>query len=146
MWYLSDDGIKASADFDDRYYTSALSVMLENLIRVASLTEKLDYYEIVKETIKNTNSIEEKMLTSASKWVDVLLRVKKGDVIIKSTLQNLTKIKKEIEIFNYPFILSKTEESKKYLACRINSCFAYDTNITKLLKKIESVLDVKREP
>jgi uncharacterized protein YyaL (SSP411 family) len=146
VWYLSDDGIEALADFDDRYYTSALSVMLENLIRVASLTEELDYYEVVKETIKNTDSIEEKMLTSASKWVDVLLRINKGDVIIKSSLQNLTKAKKEIEIFNYPFILSKTEESNKYLACRINSCFAYDENISKLLRKMESVLDGKREP
>jgi uncharacterized protein YyaL (SSP411 family) len=146
VWYLSDDGIEALADFDDRYYTSALSVMLENLIRVASLTEELDYYEVVKETIKNTDSIEEKMLTSTSKWVDVLLRINKGDVIIKSSLQNLTKAKKEIEIFNYPFILSKTEESNKYLACRINSCFAYDENISKLLRKMESVLDGKREP
>ena len=146
VWYLSDDGIEALADFDDRYYTSALSVMLENLIRLASLTEELDYYEIVKETIKNVDSIEQKMLTSASKWIDVLLRTKKSDVIIKSSLQNLTEAKKEIERFNYPFVLSKTEESNKYLACRINSCFAYDANITQLLKKIGKVLDVKREP
>jgi len=29
QWYLSDDGIEVYADFDDRYYTSALSVMLD---------------------------------------------------------------------------------------------------------------------
>jgi len=146
VWYLSNDGIEALADFDDRYYTSALSVMLENLIRVASLTEELDYYEVVKETIKNADSIEQKMLTSASKWIDVLLRTQKGDVIIKSSLQNLTEAKKEIGKFNYPFVLSKTEEINKYLVCRVTSCFAYDTDIAKLLKKVESVLDVKREP
>ena len=146
MWYLSNDGIEALADFDDRYYTSALSVMLENLIRVASLSEELDYDEIMKKTVKNAGAMEKKMLTSASKWVNVLLRSHMGDVIIKSSLQNLTKAKKEIEKFRYPFVLSKTEESNKYLACRINSCFAYDANITKLLKKIERTVNVKREP
>ncbi len=146
VWYLSNDGIEALADFDDRYYTSALSVMLDNLIRVASLTEALDYYEVVKETIHNTDPLDQKMLTSASRWIDVLLRYQKGDVIIKSSLQKLTEAKKELELFRYPFVLSKIEESNKYLACRMNSCFAYDANITKLLKKIESILDDKREP
>ena len=145
MWYLSNDGIEVLADFDDRYYTSALSVMLENLIRVASLSEELDYDEIMKKTVKNAGTMEKKMLTSTSKWVNVLLRSHMGDVIIKSSLQNLTKAKKEIEKFRYPFVLSKTEESNKYLACRINSCFAYDANITKLLKKIERTVNVKRK-
>jgi hypothetical protein len=36
----------------------------------------------------------------------------------------------------YPFLLSKTEDTEKYLACRVNSCFAYDKNITVLIEKI----------
>ena len=63
-----------------------------------------------------------------------------GDVIIKSKFQNLAQSKKQIETFKYPFVLSKIEESDKYLACRVNSCFAYDTNVTKLLQKIEETV------
>ena len=40
QWYLSNDGLEAHADFDDRYYTSALSMMLEDLVRMSALTER----------------------------------------------------------------------------------------------------------
>jgi hypothetical protein len=50
-------------------------------------------------------------------------------VIIKSLLQKLTEAKEEIETFHYPFVLSKKEESRKYLTCRVNSCFTYDIKI-----------------
>ena len=139
-WYLSDDGIEAEADFDDRYYTSALSVMLENLVRVSSLTEELSYHEIVKETIQNSGGVLEKSPAKAPKLLHTFLRLNMGDVIIKATTEKLQKSSKEIEAMKYPFVLSKSEESDKYLACRVNSCFAYDTNITALIKQIEKEL------
>lgn len=140
-WYLSDDGIRAEADFDDRYYTSALSVMLENLVRVASLTEELSYVDVVKETIKNAGGVLKKTPAKAPKLLHTFLRLKLGDVIIKATTEKLQKSRKEIEGMKYPFVLSKSEESDKYLACRVNSCFAYDTNITALIKQIEKAVN-----
>lgn len=140
QWVLSDDGIEALADFDDRYYTSPLSVMLENLLRLASLSESLGYSEIVQETIKNLGAVLQTSPAEAPKLVHTFLRLELGDVIIKSTKEKLQKSRKEIEEMDYPFVLSKPEESDKYLACRVNSCFAYDTNITALIKKIEKEL------
>jgi hypothetical protein len=61
-------------------------------------------------------------------------------VIIKSNAKKLQKSRKQIEAMKYPFVLSKIEESDKYLACRVNSCFAYDTNITALINKIKEVV------
>ena len=127
-------------DFDDRYYTSSLSVMLENLVRLSSLTEELSYHEIVKETIQNSGGVLEKSPAKAPKLLHTFLRLKMGDVIIKVTTEKLQKSSKEIEAMKYPFVLSKSEESDKYLACRVNSCFAYDTNITALIKHIEKVV------
>ena len=140
IWYLSDDGIKAEADYDDRYYTSALSLMLENLVRLSSLTEELEYNEIVKETIRNSGAILKENPEKAPKLVHTFLRLKIGDVIIKTKLEKLQKSRKKIEDMDYPFVLSKPEESDKYLACRVNSCFAYDTNITALIDKINEVV------
>ncbi len=140
QWYLSNDGIQAVADFDDRYYTSALSVMLENLVRLASLTEELDYNEIVKETIRESGAVLENNPAKAPKLLHVFLRLEMGDVIIKSDVKKLQKSRKQIEAMRYPFVLSKPEESDKYLACRVNSCFAYDTNITALINKIKEVV------
>jgi len=139
-WYLSDDSIRAEADFDDRYYTSALSMMLENLVRLSGLTEELAYNEIVKETIQNTGAVLKASPAKAPKLLHAFLRLKMGDVIIKSKIKNLRKSSKEIEAMHYPFVLSKVEESDKYLACRVNSCFAYDSNITVLINHIEKEL------
>jgi len=143
QWYLSDDGIEALADFDDRYYTSALSVMLESLVRLASLTEELDFNEIVKETIKESGAVLGTNPVKAPKLLHTFLRLKMGDVIIKANAEKLQNVREQIEALKYPFVLSKTEESDKYLACRVNSCFAYDTNITKLLQKIEKIVHRK---
>jgi hypothetical protein len=144
-WYLSDDGIEAEADFDDRYYTSALSVMLENLVKLASLTEELFYAEVVEETLENSGGILKNTPAKAPKLLHTFLRLKMGDVIIKATTQKLQNSRKEIEAMQYPFVLSKSEESDKYLACRVNSCFAYDANLTALIKKIEKAVDVSNE-
>ncbi len=137
QWYLSDDGVGAVADFDDRYYTSALSVMLENLVRLSSLTEDLSYHKMVKETIGNSGAVLQKAPAKAPKLLHVFLRLQMGDIILKSKVENLRKSSKEIEAMRYPFVLSKVEESDKYLACRVNSCFAYDRNITALINHIE---------
>jgi len=140
VWYLSDDSIGAVADFDDRYYTSALSMLLEDYVCLASLNEDLDLYEKVKKTLQNKGAVLEKAPQSASKLVHVFLRMHKGDVIIKSALPQLVKAKEAIIKMNYPFVLTKVEAEKLYLACRVNSCFAYGKNISKLIEKIEKVM------
>jgi uncharacterized protein YyaL (SSP411 family) len=139
-WYLSDDGIDALADFDDKYYTASLSLVLEDFVRVASLTENLEYNSIVKKTLKAEGAILEEHPQNASKLLHTFLRLKKGDVIIKSKLDNLIRYQSEVENMDYPFVLSKVEETDKYLACRVNSCFAYDTNMTILIEKINKTV------
>ena len=139
-WYLSDDGVEVYADFDDRYYTSALSVMLENLVRMSTLTEKLKYRDIVKETIGNHGAILEQNPSAASKLVHTFLRLEEGDVIIHAKKEKLLIAQNEIEDIRYPFILSGVQESQSYLACKTTMCFAYDKNITKLIEKIEKVI------
>jgi len=136
-WYLSNDGIEAYADFDDKYYTSPLSLLLEDMVRLASLSEDLALNEVVKQTLKDLGSVLEKNPQNASKLLHTFLRLKKGDVILKSTKENLLSAKAEIDKMKYPFVLSKVEQSDKYLACRVNMCFAYDANISALIEKIE---------
>jgi len=139
-WVLSNDGITAYADFDDKYYTAALSLMLEDMVRVASLTEDLALNGLVKKTLQSQGAVLEENPQNASKLLHTFLRLKKGDVILKSTLIGLLKGKEQMDRMKYPFVLSKVEESDTFLACRVNSCFAYDKNITRLIEKIEKML------
>jgi uncharacterized protein YyaL (SSP411 family) len=139
-WYLSNDNMDAVADFDDRYYTSALSMVLEDFVRIASLFEVLEYNDVVKKTIQESAAVLENDPSSASKLVHTFLRLELGDAIIKSNLKNLTVSKNEIDQIKYPFILTKIEESNEYHACSVNSCFSYDKNITALIEKINKML------
>ena len=139
-WYLSDDSIEAYADFDDRYYTSALSVILEDLVRMSSLTEALKYIAIVKETIVNIGAVLEINPAFAPKLVHTFLRLSKGDIIIHAKREKLLLAQDKLDKVAYPFILSKVQENDAYLACKTTMCFAHDKNITKLIEKIEKAI------
>ncbi|NOR54841.1 MAG: DUF255 domain-containing protein [Sulfurovum sp.] len=139
-WYLSDDGIEALADFDDRYYTSALSVMLENLLILSSLRETDKYSNIVKESIKQSGRVLEENPASAAKLVHLFLRLTKGEVIIHAKKEKLLSAQDALDKVKYPFLLSVTQESDEYLACKTTMCFAHDKNISKLIEKINEAV------
>ena len=140
QWYLSNDGINALADFDDRYYTSGFSMMLDNLVRLSSLTYNLEYIKIAKESIKRSGAILVNNPTKASKLVHTYLRGLKGEIIIKSTIDKLRKNMQAFNKISYPFMMILPDEIDTYIACRVNSCFAHDKNVTKLIEKINKAL------
>ena len=140
QWYLSDDGLNTEADFDDRYYTSSLSVMLDNLLRMASLTDMLKYRAVVKDTLGNMGGVLKTNPASASKLVHTFLRLEKGDIIIHATKEKLHIAQSKLDKVKYPFLLSTVEESHEYLACKTTMCFAHDKNITKLIEKINEAV------
>jgi len=140
QWYLSNNGLDVKADFDDRYYTAALSVMLEDLLRVGALTETLKYSGIVQETLAHSAAILKYNPASAAKLVDTFLRLQKGDVIIHAKKQKLRIAHAQLDKVRYPFLLSKVQESDAYLACKTTMCFAHDKNITKLIEKINKAV------
>ena len=139
-WYLSNDGIEAYADFDDRYYTSALSVMLENLLRLTTLTEEAKYNALAQETIHKSGLVLKLHPEDAAKLVHVFLRLKKGDIVIHSKKERLLMVQSKLDAISYPFILSAVQESDEYLACKTTMCFAYDKNMTKLIEKINEAV------
>jgi len=139
-WYLSNDLVEVVADFDDRHYTSPLSQMLDNLLSLSSLTDELKYQELVQESMINMGAVLKTDPTAASKLVHTYLRLERGDVIIHAKKEKLLLAQQALDKIRYPFTLSKTQESDEYLACKSTMCFANDTNITKLITKINKVV------
>ena len=72
--------------------------------------------------------------------VETYLRLQKGDVIIHASKEKLLLARDSLENMQYPFILSKVQESDEYLACKTTMCFANDKNITKLIEKIQKAV------
>jgi uncharacterized protein YyaL (SSP411 family) len=146
QWYLSSDGMGVTADFDDRHYRSALSVMLENLLKLAVLQENRYYLQVVTRTIRIRGGMLYTHPFQVPGLLQVYLRLKKGDIVIHATKALLGKVQKELFSSAYPFLLSKAQENQGYLACGIGQCFAEDTNVTKLLVEINRIKLHKRVP
>ncbi len=138
-WYMSDDEFVAKAELYDASYRSALAVMVENLFKIALLSDNYKLYSFAKRTLElNANSLN----TMASNYpyaIKVALMEHFGGVVIKSTKENLLKHKKEIFGIDYPYILLKSSSDKSYLACKIDSCFISDKNISAVIEKINKL-------
>lgn len=135
-WYL-DSNKEYKVSFNNRYYVSAISNFFHNSLSIANLSYDLKLLEKAKNFIKEQ---ENKILSDIYKHpeaVRAIVRVKNGDIILKSNKENLLSNKKEIKTINYPFLLTTIEDTKKYLACDEKSCFAYDENLKNLIKKID---------
>ena len=138
-WYLSDDGTHAEADYDDRYYTSALSVMLEDLLTLAVLQEDRTYLKYADETIRLTGGILYTHPAEVAKLVQTYMRLKKGDVVIHAIKERLLAATTMLSEVKYPFLLSKAQENEGYLACGIGQCFTEGENLAIVLAKIEEI-------
>ena len=136
-WYL-DKSKMTLADGDDSYYTSALSIMLKDILNLATLKSSLYLKQIFTKTLFDFKS---QMITNSLKYAqmtDNLLRYKKGVIVIKSSLKNLLKYKKEIAEIDYPFLLKEVIKSDKFLSCNLSSCFGYGT-----FKKVKKAIALK---
>ena len=123
-WYL-DEKKMTIADGDDSYYTSPLSIMLKDILTLATLKSSLKLKGIFIKTVAN---FKDKMVKNSVKYaqmIDNILRYKRGVVVIKSNYKNLIKYKKEIAKIGYPFLLKEVIDTKNFLSCDIQSCFGY---------------------
>ncbi len=138
VWYFDSEGI-ARADFDDRYYTSPLSVMLHSLLTLSEIGGKAQWYDLVQKSV----SVAEKPSESPA-LVSLLMRLKRGDVLVHADKMRLLEAQLQIDHIRYPFILSQPEENSEYLACARTSCFVHVSSIEKLIAAIAAY--TKKQP
>ena len=137
-WYLSDDSFESLADLSDRYYTSPLSVMLGDLLSLASLEALPEYNRLTAETLHHYAYLLDKNPANYPEATRVYLRYQKGDIVLKSSKKNLMEKKEEIARIDYPYLLVKAMAHEQYQACLMGSCFAFATEFEPVKKAIES--------
>lgn len=140
-WYLSDEKIGVKANFIDRYYTSALGLMFSNLISISNF--KYDISTLYK-TKKMINRYKAQILSDMpnhSMGVKAMIRIKKGDIILKSNRSNLQNFKNEISKIKYPFIYTKVENERDFLACDESSCFGVSDDFIGIKTIIKNRID-----
>jgi uncharacterized protein YyaL (SSP411 family) len=139
-WYLSDDSLEVKADLKDKYYTSALGKMSQNIIKLASLRASFKYEKLALKTLESMNAEIEKKQFETPAGARAFMMQKVGVVTLKSSYENLMKNYLNIREIKHPYLLVKVEDMQEYLACTMRSCVAVDKEFSKIKKSIEKYI------
>ena len=91
IWYLSSDALQVKADMQDRYYTSALGRMLQNLLKLAVLDSSLRYKEIADNSLSHVSKELQIKQSDAPSAAIAYLMNKIGVIGIKNSKTMLLK-------------------------------------------------------
>ncbi|MCH9813306.1 MAG: DUF255 domain-containing protein [Epsilonproteobacteria bacterium] len=136
-WYLDDGSFGALSQYEDRYYTTALSRHLHNMLDLALLKYDLKRLSRAKQYIQEERNRILAKIDSSPEALLALLRLQYENVILKSDKKLLSKSYKQIDKIHYPFLLQKAEKTDMFLLCNAQSCFFYDKNLTKVIEKMK---------
>ena len=138
IWYLSDDKLSIKADMQDKYYTSPLAKMTQNIIKLASLKASFRYEKMALKTLESQNSIIEKELSNVPASATSFLMQKEEVVTLKNSKKALKNNFLKIKSIRHPYLLIKEDKTDgKYLACTMRSCFAIEKEFKTVKKAIE---------
>ena len=134
-WIESDDNFITKAKISQSGYSSALAINIQNLIKYATIEANIKIYQIAKQTL---NSFSYNIYNYPSYYPNATLaqlQIQYKPIFIKSKYNNL----KNISLYDikYPFVYKYANNENIYLACKLNSCFSYGNNLSKIIKDIE---------
>ncbi len=136
-WYLSEDlGVKA--DLNDKYYTSAVSKMIQNIITVAALKESFRYEKFAKKSLDTFKVQLQRELSLTPALASASLMQKQGVVVLKSNYSNLMQNLRTIREIKYPYVVTLKKNYNDFLACTIRQCFSKDPKLKSVISAIES--------
>ncbi len=136
-WYVNSKKPLVLNQYNDKYYSTPLSVMFDNLITISNLTYDLKLWHQTKKMISDEKNKILLAFDKAPKALRLLIRLEEGTILLKSSKQNLLQNKEKIRQIKYPFLLTKPENTNSYLLCNMESCFYYDKNLTKVIENIK---------
>jgi len=136
-WYLSNDDLHVKANLNDKYYTSPLSKMLQNIIKLASLEGSFKYEKLALASLGHIQRELNEKLSDAPAAATAFLMQDKGIVTLKSNQENLQKKAIAIKNINYPYILTKKIQDSEYLCCTMRRCFSKEKKLKAVIQAIK---------
>ncbi len=146
-WYMSQTLPKVKADFDDKYYSSPLAILLNAFLTLANIHDDLDLGEESRRVLKLYGQLLEKKPQESSTLVILALREKGGIVTLKGSKKELEAHQKEFQEIDHPFLLQKIHPYEGYVACKLGICFATSKNfegIKRLIEREKHEMGVKK--
>ncbi len=147
LWYMSTQNPKVKADFDDKYYSSPLSILLNAFVTLGNIHDDLDLTKLSEDTLKRYASVLENKPEESASFVTLALRLKAGVITLKAKKEVLEKDAKKFLDIDYPFMLKKSHKYDEYMACKLGLCFATAksfSDINTTLSKVKN--EIKGKP
>jgi len=138
VWYLSDDNMNIKDSLVDKYYTSPVAKMIQNIIKLSALEESFEYEKLAILSLKNINSQLSLKQSDAPASATAYLMQQLNVVTLKSDKNNLVRNRLKIKKINYPYLLTKAINDNEYLSCVIRRCFSKDKNLDKAIISINN--------
>jgi len=137
-WYLNAKGVQVEGGLKDKYYKSALSNMIQNYLKFASLKASFRYEKLALQSLKNLESKYRLKTIEAPSLATAYLMQKYGIVTLKSSKKNLLDNSLILHKTNYPYLLLEDKPYDDFLACTLRRCFAKEKDVKKIKERIEA--------
>ncbi len=134
-WYMSEAKL-VPVDLNDKYYTSALSKIIEDIIKLSALKESFEYEKLAQKSIQANEITLKRELANTPKLAHDYLMQKNGVFVVKSNKRNFLNNMQTIREIKYPYIMSLKEDYNYYLLCTLRQCYMKNTNLNLLINKI----------
>ncbi|QOP45477.1 thioredoxin domain-containing protein [Sulfurimonas paralvinellae] len=135
VWYLSEQR-NVKADLNDKYYTSSLSKIIQDILKLSGIKESLRYEKLAYASMNNLHLELQERLADAPALARAYLMQKEGVVSLKSKKENLLKNYKKIQEILYPYIVTVPKDYDSYLACTLRQCFSQEKELKLIIEKI----------
>ncbi len=140
VWYFSQGDFQTKAEIYDATYTSSVSIMIDNLLTLASLLGDEKYRTFAFKTLEyNSYDLSRKPIYYPYMF-DMMMRYLKEDRIIKSKAENLVANLAELARIRYPYTLLKAEDHDDFLICGMMSCFSNVNDVKMIESEIEKTV------
>ena len=140
FFYLDEQHL-ALATFNDKYYTSPLSTLFKSLITISNYNYDMKLLYKVKKILKNYSNQILSNISNYSAGVRNIIRIRRGDVILKASKKNLKQYSKKIQNIKYPFLYKKHEKGEDFLACDESTCFSYSKDFGEIRQSINQHIE-----
>ena len=138
---MSIQNPKVRADFDDKYYSAPLSILLNAFVTLSNINDNLSLLKESEKVVKTYGKVLEQKPQECASFVTLAMRLQAGDITLKAKKDDLKKYHEKFWEIDYPFVLRKDHTYDIYIACKLGLCFATGKSFTDIATSISKAKD-----
>jgi len=124
-WHEGTSFVESRAGIEDGIHPSSLSIMLENLLKLALLRNRMDYAEYANRTLSPLLSRIDAHPLLYTEAYRAKMMLERGIYLLKAKKERLLSDREKIDAISYPYLLTKAENIETYMLCGTGVCYEH---------------------